>query len=110
MSTEFSGALDQRVTLQIPVDAPDGGGGAVRNWQDLQDLWAHIVPQSQDERRYAGHVATRNRYDIFVRRDGDIPLVARLLWEKRRLTILAVEDDPARPDRLRITAEQEREP
>jgi head-tail adaptor len=110
MSTEFSGALDQRVTLQIPLDAPDGGGGTSRSWQDLREFWAYIVPQAQDERRYAGHVATRNRYDVFVRRDGDVPLTGRLLWNKRRLTILAVEDDPARPDRFCIIAEQEREP
>jgi SPP1 family predicted phage head-tail adaptor len=110
MSTEFSGALDQRVTVQIPIDTSDGGGGSSRTWQDVRDFWAYVVPQSQDERRYAGHVATRNRYDVFVRRDGDIPLIARLLWNKRRLTILAVEDDPAHLDRLRIIAEQEREP
>jgi head-tail adaptor len=110
MSTEFSGALSQRITLQMPVDAPDGGGGAARTWQTISEIWAHIVPQAQDERRYAGHVATRNRYEVFVRRDGNVPLVARLLWGNRRLTILAVDTDPVCSDRLHIIAEQEREP
>jgi SPP1 family predicted phage head-tail adaptor len=110
MSMEFSGALDQRVMLQLPADTTDGGGGTHRSWQDVRELWAQVQPMPQDERRYAGHVATRNRYNIAVRRDGDIPLVARLLWRERVLTILAVEDDPSRDDRLRIIAEQERAP
>jgi head-tail adaptor len=109
MSTEFSGALDQRVILQAPIDKADGGGGKARIWQDVCIFWANIVPQAQDERRYAGHVATRNLYTVRLRRDGEIPLAARLLWGKRTLTIVAVDDDPARPDRLSITAEQERE-
>lgn len=110
MTDEFSGALRQRVTLQMPVDTPDGGGGQFRNWRDIGDFWAAILPQAQDERRYAGHVATRNRYHILMRRDGDIPLTARLRWGARTLTILAVEDDHAQRDRIRIIAEQERAP
>jgi head-tail adaptor len=94
----------------LPVDTSDGGGGTSRGWQDVREIWANIRPIAQDERRYAGHVATRGRYDVFVRRDGDIALVARLLWRERVLTIVAVEDDPAYEDRLRIIAEQEREP
>jgi SPP1 family predicted phage head-tail adaptor len=109
MTHEFSGALNQRIMLQLPVDSADGGGGQQRNWQNAGELWAHIMPQTQDERRYAGHVATRSRYHILVRRDGDIPLAARFLWGARKLAILVVEDDPADPDRLRIIAEQERE-
>ncbi len=110
MSTEFAGALDQRVILQVPIDRADGGGGKARLWQDIRTLWANVVPQVQDERRYAGHIATRNRYTVQVRRDGDIPLVARLLWDKHILTIVALNNDPARRDRLVISAEQEREP
>lgn len=109
MSTEFSGALDQRIILQLPTDRADGGGGKARTWQDIRTFWANIAPQVQDERRYAGHVATRNRYIVQLRRDDDIPLAARLLWGKRTLTIIAVDDDPARHDRLFIIAEQERE-
>ncbi len=109
MSREFSGKLDQRVVLQQPVDAADGGGGQNRIWQDIAELWAHVMPVVFDERRYAGHVATRERYHIWVRRDGDIALDARLIWRGQALSILAVADDPAAADRLRITAEQERE-
>jgi SPP1 family predicted phage head-tail adaptor len=109
MTQEFSGALNQRITLQLPVDTTDGGGGSQRSWQDSGEFWAAILPQAQDERRYAGHIATRNRYHIVMRRDCDVPLAARLLWGSRRLTILSVEDDPATKDRLRIIAEQERE-
>jgi SPP1 family predicted phage head-tail adaptor len=109
MSKEFSGTLDQRITLQLPIDSTDDGGGNSRSWQNLVDIWSHIASRPQDERRYAGHISTRNRYQILIRRDGDIPLAARLLWGKRILTILAVEDDPDSADRTRIIAEQERE-
>jgi head-tail adaptor len=109
MANEFSGALDQRVTVQLPVDGPDGGGGFVRVWQDMAEIWAHVAPQALDERRYGGHVATVNRYVVLVRRDGALPLTARLRWRGRLLGILAVEEDPASKDRWRIAAAEERE-
>jgi SPP1 family predicted phage head-tail adaptor len=109
MSTEFSGALDQRLMLQRPVDVTDGGGGQSRTWQNVQEFWAQVRLHVQDEHRYAGHVATRQRYIISLRRDGDVPLDSRVLWRGQPLTIVAVEDDPATTDRLRIIAERERE-
>jgi SPP1 family predicted phage head-tail adaptor len=106
---EFSGKIDQRIILQLPADTEDGGGGAVRNWQTASEHWAQVIPRLFDEQRYAGHTATHMRYDILLRRDGMVPLEARLLWQGRLLTILAVNEDPATPDRCHILAEQERE-
>jgi head-tail adaptor len=109
MKPEFSGMLSERITLQLPVDTQDGGGGFVRIWQNMQDLWAQVSVQPQDERRYGGHIAGVTHYTITIRRDGAVPLQARLLWRGRLLSILAVADDPTAKDRLRISASEERE-
>ncbi len=109
MTVEFSGVIAERITLQRPVDTPDGGGGFVRVWQDVQEMWAQILLRAQDERRYGGHVAGVNRYDILVRRDGAIPLDARVRWREHLLAIVAVEHDPTVEDRVRIGAIEERE-
>jgi SPP1 family predicted phage head-tail adaptor len=109
MQREFSGALTERVMVQLPVDTPDGSGGFTRAWQDGLEMWAQILPQALDERRYGGHVAALNRFVVLVRRDGAIRLDARLKWQGRLLSIVAVEDDPATKDRWRISTIEERE-
>jgi SPP1 family predicted phage head-tail adaptor len=104
---EFAGSLRERITIQRPVDTPDGGGGAHRQWQDVQTVWAAVHPVARDEQRYGAHVASRARFGIVLRADGVIAADARLLWRGMILGIVSVLHDPATQDRCTIFAERE---
>lgn len=43
------GALRHRVTLEAPVDAPDGAGGYTRSFTPIANLWARITPSGARE-------------------------------------------------------------
>lgn len=59
------GALRQRVTLEAPIDAPDGAGGFSQSYVPVAQLWARIAPTGarQDfveerQEQTIGHVVT----------------------------------------------------
>ena len=64
--------LDQRLTLESPSRAPDGGGGAIVTWQTVGDVWASVHPISGDERLRADQVAGRITHTVVIRRRTDV--------------------------------------
>jgi len=44
MRTIPIGALRERLTLQTPIDTPDGAGGVTRTYTAVCDVWAAIKP------------------------------------------------------------------
>lgn len=38
------GSLNRRLTLDAPVETPDGSGGAVRTYEVVTTLWASVMP------------------------------------------------------------------
>jgi SPP1 family predicted phage head-tail adaptor len=103
-TTGSIGALDQRLTLESPSRASDGGGGAVVTWVEVAEVWAAVRPISGDERLRADQVAGRVTHSVTIRR-RDVTPAMRLRSGSRVLDIVAVLDAP-RASRLRCLCEE----
>jgi SPP1 family predicted phage head-tail adaptor len=67
-------ALHERLVLEQPVRAADGGGGASVAWQAVVELWAHVRPISGEERLVQDQLAGRLTHEVWVRwRAGVVP-------------------------------------
>jgi SPP1 family predicted phage head-tail adaptor len=104
MSTGI-GALDQRLTLESPSRAPDGGGGAVVTWSEVGEIWAAVRPITGDERLRADQVAGRVTHSVVIRRRADVIPAMRFRSGARVLEIAAVLD-AGRRNRLRCLCEE----
>jgi SPP1 family predicted phage head-tail adaptor len=99
------GALDQRLTLESPSRAPDGGGGADLTWQTVAEVWASVRPITGDERLRADQVAGRVTHTVVIRRRSGVTPAMRFRSDARILEIVAVLDAPPR-SRLRCLCEE----
>jgi SPP1 family predicted phage head-tail adaptor len=99
------GDLDQRVALESPSRAPDGGGGADLTWQTVAEVWASVRPITGDERLRADQVAGRITHVVVIRRRSGVTPAMRFRSDERILEIVAVLDAPPR-SRLRCLCEE----
>jgi SPP1 family predicted phage head-tail adaptor len=97
------GALDQRLTLESPSRAPDGGADVT--WQTVAEVWASVHPITGDERLRADQVAGRITHTVFIRRRSGVTPAIRFRSGTRILEIVAVLDAPPR-SRLRCLCEE----
>jgi SPP1 family predicted phage head-tail adaptor len=106
---EFAGALRERVTFLEAIDVPDSYGGSNRLWAAMDSVWAHVDLFDVQEHLVAGRIKQRENYKIICRTGKIIDPAWRLEWQGRLMSIIAVSSNPLLPDRLTITAVQERE-
>jgi SPP1 family predicted phage head-tail adaptor len=103
------GALKQRLTLEIPVETPDGAGGVIRTYAAGPLLWANVTPVRSRGELVGGAVGATVTHRILVRTGPDITTRHRLSKGVRRFIIRAVHDDDASGRFLRIDAEERRD-
>ena len=108
-------ARSQRLTLESPSRAPDGGGGAIVTWQTVGDVWASVRPISGDERLRADQVAGRITHAVVIRHRTDVTPAMRFRSGARVLEIVAVLDarppqPPALPVRGALPVKHHRPP
>jgi len=84
------GALRERLTLESPSRAEDGGGGAVVTWTTVADVWAAVRPISGDERLRHDAVTARVTHEVWIRHRGDVVPAMRFTSGPRILDIVAV--------------------
>jgi len=83
-------ALRERLTLEQPVRAADGGGGAAVTWETVTELWAHVRPVTGDERLRHDQLAGRLTHRVLIRyRAGVVPAM-RLRQGARIYEVVAV--------------------
>jgi head-tail adaptor len=102
----FTGLLTQRVTLEVPTDQPDGGGGVSRTWADARSLWARVERLEHDPALTGGRIVHRPVWRITLHRQP-LPPQLRVRWLGRVLTLLERRDDPTAPDRIVLLAAEE---
>jgi SPP1 family predicted phage head-tail adaptor len=96
MPARDPGALRRRLTLEAPVETPDGSGGVIRSFAALGSVWADVTSLSLDEQVRADRNGPRIDHHLVVRRRAGLVAGHRLVGDGRILRIVAVADlDPA---------------
>ena len=86
------GALSARLTLEGPVETPDGQGGAERGFAALATLWAAIEPVAARADEAAGTLPVTVTHRIWLRRRDGLSGGMRLRKGARLFTIRAARD------------------
>jgi SPP1 family predicted phage head-tail adaptor len=103
------GALNQRLTLEIPLETADGAGGVIRTYAAGPLLWANVTALRARHETVAGGSGATVTHRILVRTGPEITTRHRLSQGVRRFIIRAVHDDDASGRFLRIEAEERRD-
>lgn len=86
------GAFSARLTLEGPVETPDGQGGAERGFAALAMLWAAIEPVAARADEAAGTLPVSVTHRIWLRRRSDLAGGMRLRKGARIFSIRAFRD------------------
>ena len=105
MAAELAGALTERLTLEHWQAAQDDAGGDAGSWQRAGDVAAAIVPDGDGRTRDGDTRRQRPRWRLTLRAPLLVTLTSRFLWQGKVLTVLAIDADPRRPDRLTVRVE-----
>jgi len=74
MSAIAPGELRHRLALQTPVVTDDGGGGLIRSWSLVAEVWGALRPLSGGEGVAADAIAGRVNHEVWIRyRPGVVP-------------------------------------
>ncbi|PPD17551.1 MAG: head-tail adaptor protein [Methylocystis sp.] len=90
------GALRHRVTLEAPIDAPDGAGGFSRSFTPVADLWARVAPGGAREDFVEQRAEQATSLVVTIRWRQDVVKDMRFIHRGRRLRIQSVVDPDER--------------
>jgi SPP1 family predicted phage head-tail adaptor len=90
------GALRHRVTLEAPIDAPDGAGGFSRSLTPVADLWARIAPSGAREDFVERRAEQATNQVVTIRWREDIAKDMRFVFRGRKLRIQSAVDPDER--------------
>jgi head-tail adaptor len=100
---ELAGRLRERVMLEQWIPARDAAGLDAGHWAAAGTVAALVEPERglvADGRGQGEALRSMARWRVTLRAPVDVRLTSRLWWRGERLTVLAVERDPARPEVL----------
>lgn len=100
--------MRERVTLQSPMRAADGAGGADVSWTDVKTVWAKVEEGAGGERLTGERFAARADITLTIRHRLGVTTEMRALWNGRVLNIRAVRDKDGRKRFLTLDCEEER--
>lgn len=90
------GALRHRVTLEAPIDAPDGAGGFSRSFAPIAQLWARIAPADAREDFVEQRAEQATNHAVTIRWRDDVVKDMRFVFHGRRLRIQSAVDPDER--------------
>jgi head-tail adaptor len=108
MSGEFAGALGQRVAILRRDAGRDDLGGADGGWSAIGSAWAALEPVAPAAWGAGDRPSARTRWRAVLRAGADVAAGDRLQWRLLLLAVRAVAVDPAWPDRIALTLEEDR--
>jgi SPP1 family predicted phage head-tail adaptor len=100
------GLLNRRLTLETPVETPDGAGGVIRAYEPVATLWASVTPLSAHTPRDAEGAGGTITHRIGVRIRADITTRHRFRDGARVFRIIGLRDRDGRGRFLQIDAEE----
>lgn len=90
------GVLRHRVTLEAPIDAPDGAGGFSRSFAPVAELWARVAPGGAREDFVEQRAEQATNHVVTIRWRDDVAKDMRLVHRGRRLRIQSAVDPDER--------------
>lgn len=102
-----AGSFSVRLTLQQRQETDDGAGGFVSNWQDLEPVWARIVPVAGIVTQTAANLEAGITHWIYIRANDDVRSGMRFVKGSRHFDIDTVHD-PDETGRYRVCKVVER--
>jgi SPP1 family predicted phage head-tail adaptor len=100
------GLLNRRLTLEAPVETPDGAGGVTRTYQAVVTLWASVIPVSARSQSEAERLGGAVTHRISLRFTADITTRHRFRDGSRIFRILSLRDRDGRKRFLQIDADE----
>jgi SPP1 family predicted phage head-tail adaptor len=100
------GLLNRRLTLEAPVENPDGAGGVIRTYESVTTLWASVTPLSARTPRDAEQAGGTITHRIGVRVRADNTTRHRFRDGARVFRIIGLRDRDGRGRFLQIDAEE----
>lgn len=100
------GALNRRLTLEVPVESADGAGGVTRNFDAVATLWAEVTPVAATRAIEADRAGARITHRIGIRFSDDITTRHRFSDGERVFRIVSLRDRDGRRRFLTIEAEE----
>jgi len=97
--------FNRRLSLQQPVETPDGAGGVVRSYEPVADIWAEVVPVNASAEVAADALGAFVTHRITVRAPRALTARHRFVEGARVYRILAWRENADR--RLIEVAAQE---
>jgi SPP1 family predicted phage head-tail adaptor len=104
-----AGALNQRLTLELPVETPDGAGGVTRSYAAGAKLWASVVPVSGRAGVVADGAGATVTHRIVIRAGPEVTTRHRLRKGARVWRIAALREEDSSGRFLVIEAQERRD-
>jgi head-tail adaptor len=106
---EFAGTLTERVCLQRRSGGRDDLGGADGAWSAGVTVWASMASVTPAAWGQGDRPNAAPRWRATIRAIGAGVLPGdRLTWRGQPYAVRSIEADPAAPDRLLLTVEEDR--
>lgn len=100
------GDLGERVTIEAPLRASDGAGGAAISWSEVATVWADVISFKGTELFNADKLEAREPFRVVIRHRTDVTADMRLRWRGRVLDIRGAFDPDGRRRWLAIDCEE----
>ena len=103
----LAGRLRERLTLEVPVDVPDGYGGVSRSYQSGTKVWGLIVPFQIKSGRGPDQDGQVISQLVVMRWRGDLEIGMRFRKGSRLLRICQIADADGRRMRMVCLCEED---
>ncbi|MFD0915868.1 phage head closure protein [Pseudahrensia aquimaris] len=100
------GQMNHRITLQAPLETPDGCGGVDVVWNDVAQVWAAFEPISVQRPEEAQQIEEYALHRVSVRFRTDVGTGWRVILGERSFEILSVIDPDERGAYLSLRKRQ----
>lgn len=104
--TPGAGKLNALIEIQELQLAPDGGGGHIKTWVSVGQLWANWRHQSMYERLNAMQLQSGIRHRVYVRYNEFITAKHRVVYQGKAFNIVAVVNVEELNEQLELQLEE----
>lgn len=81
------GKMNKKITLQQPVNIPDGRGGYKKTYETVTSVWAEFLTPNVSTEEANGTIISEVMRKVSIWRRNDVKKGWRVLWGNRILSI-----------------------